>query len=397
MEWSSGAVLGRGSFGTVRLAFVRRAEDNRPLVMAVKSAPLATSDSLRHEESVLSDLRCCPHLVRCFGHDVTTDAASGAQFYNLFLEYVAGGTLRDVLGRSGGALREPAVRRYARSILRALDRVHSGGYVHCDLKLQNILVESGGADVKIADLGLAKRIEEEIDAPDCGSMRGTPLYMSPESVARREYGAPGDIWSFGCAVAEMVTGRPAWSGSDDGDAWGLMFRIGFSDELPDIPSKLSEEGKDFLSRCFVKDPLKRWTAEMLLQHPFIAAEEDLVDAAAACNRCSSTESSPRSVFGLPQWLSPRSPSNSIDSSLMESVAPDSRVSSPSDRIRELATMQQPTWSSPSTSSSADGWIDVRISDANLKSEEPKHETQATLEEMPSRIRRRDDLRPENRI
>ncbi|CAL9050941.1 unnamed protein product [Musa banksii] len=395
MEWTRGAVVGRGSFGTVSLAFVRGDDEHRqlPPLMAVKSAPLPRAACLREEKAVLSDLQDCPHVVRCFGEEVAPDAATGTPTYNLFLEFVAGGTLHDLLRRSGGSLRESAVRRYARSILRGLHCVHSRGYAHCDVKLQNILVDRRGGDVKIADFGLAQRIGDKIHGGAGAGIRGTPLYMSPESAARGECGAPADIWSVGCAVAEMVSGRPAWGRPGGGDAWELLYRIGFGDQLPEIPSELSEEGKDFLRRCFVKDPAERWTAEMLLQHPFVAPNDDLVDdsaeaAAVDGKHCSVADASPRSVFGLSQWSSSsRSPpSCSTDWGLMESVAaegPASRVLPPAaGRVRDLANTQLPDWSS---CSSSDGWMDVRDRDVNSVTEEGRHDDaqETKLDSMPT--------------
>ncbi|CAL9084903.1 unnamed protein product [Musa textilis] len=390
MEWTRGAVVGRGSFGTVSLAFVRGDDEHRqlPPLMAVKSAPLPRGAFLREEKAVLSDLQDCPHVVRCFGEEVAPDAATGTPTYNLFLEFVAGGTLHDLLRRSGGSLRESVVRRYARSILRGLDCVHSRGYAHCDVKLQNILVDRRGGDVKIADFGLAQRIGDKIHGGAGAGIRGTPLYMSPESAARGECGAPADIWSLGCAVAEMVSGRPAWGSPGGGDAWELLYRIGFGDQLPEIPSEMSSEGKDFLRRCFVKDPAERWTAEMLLQHPFVALNDDLVDdsaeaAAVAGKRCRVTDASPRSVLGLSQWSSSsRSPSCSTDWGLMESVAAEGPAScvlpAAAGRVRDLANTQLPDWSS---CSSSDGWIEVRDCDVNS---ETKLDSMPTLEEMVSR-------------
>ncbi|URD99218.1 Mitogen-activated protein kinase kinase kinase [Musa troglodytarum] len=401
MEWTRGAVVGRGSFGTVSLAFVRGEDEHRqlPPLMAVKSAPLPRGAFLREEKAVLSDLQDCPHVVRCFGEEVAPDAATGTPTYNLFLEFVAGGTLHDLLRRSGGSLRESVVRRYARSILRGLDCVHSRGYAHCDVKLQNILVDRRGGDVKIADFGLAQRIGDKIHGGAGAGIRGTPLYMSPESAARGECGAPADIWSLGCAVAEMVSGRPAWGSPGGGDAWELLYRIGFGDQLPEIPSEMSSEGKDFLRRCFVKDPAERWTAEMLLQHPFVALNDDLVDdsaeaAAVDGKRCRVTDASPRSVLGLSQWSSSsRSPSCSTDWGLMESVAAEGPAScvlpAAAGRVRDLANTQLPDWSS---CSSSDGWIEVRDCDVNSVTEEARHDdaqetkldSMPTLEEMVSR-------------
>ncbi|MFQ6645086.1 hypothetical protein Gotur_020462, partial [Gossypium turneri] len=141
------------------------------------------------------------------------------KFYNLFLEYADKGSLADHLQQTGGKLLESDVKRFARSILKGLNFIHSKGFVHCDIKLQNVLL-FGNGDVKIADFGLAKR-----------------------------------------------------KGANMAD---LLIKIGASDELPGIPRELSGEGKDFLVKCFSRDPNKRWTAEMLLQHPFMAGDDETV-------------------------------------------------------------------------------------------------------------------------
>lgn len=133
------------------------------------------------------------------------------------------------------------------------------------MKPQNILVFDNGV-VKIADLGLAKRRGEINREYVC---RGTPMYMSPESLTDNVYESPVDIWALGCTIVEMITGEHAWYVGSCENTWTLMNRIGIGEELPKIPQELSQQGKDFLGKCLVKDPNKRWTAHMLLNHPFI--------------------------------------------------------------------------------------------------------------------------------
>ncbi|KAB1208446.1 Mitogen-activated protein kinase kinase kinase A [Morella rubra] len=152
--------------------------------------------------------------------------------------------------------------------------MHSFGMVHCDLKPSNILVFPGPGGVnnnelKIADFGLVK--ERGICKDDNNfwkfRFRGTPFYVSPESLAHGEIGTPMDIWSLGCIVVEMVTGTPAWWQCLDQET--LMFRLAILHETPRIPENLSEDGKDFLRKCFARDPTERWTAQMFLDHPFV--------------------------------------------------------------------------------------------------------------------------------
>jgi serine/threonine protein kinase len=93
--------------------------------------------------------------------------------------------------------------------------------------------------------------------------------MSPESFLVGEIKSCLDIWSLGCVVVEMISGRPAWDctgGMDD-----LVIQI--ATESPNIPETMPKIGKDFLRRCFAWDPTERWTVEMLLSHPFLLETE----------------------------------------------------------------------------------------------------------------------------
>ncbi|XP_031490826.1 mitogen-activated protein kinase kinase kinase 20-like [Nymphaea colorata] len=190
--------------------------------------------------------------------------------FNLFLEYVSGGSLSDLCRRSG-KLDELTVRRYARGILEGLSHVHRHGFVHCDTKPSNVLLDPVSG-VKIADFGLAKRLGER--APPEATIQGTPMYMSPEVAAGGQPAPASDVLSLGCTFIELVTGKPPWDvpGGGAGNVVQLLYRIGISNESPEIPAGLSEQGKDFLGRCFEKDPRRRWTAEMLLHHEFCVLE-----------------------------------------------------------------------------------------------------------------------------
>ncbi|KAF6172705.1 hypothetical protein GIB67_041220 [Kingdonia uniflora] len=175
-------------------------------------------------------------------------------------------------------------RKLERSILRGLSMIHVKGFIHCDIKLQNILV-CGSTEVKIADFGLAKKKNYDFDDGVSG-LRGTPLYMSPESVSCNVYETGVDIWALGCVVSELVMGKSSWRCLSDTDINGLLYRIGFGEELQVIPDKLCDDGKDFLIRCFTRDLMMRWTTEMLLNHPFVT----LVDS----------DTSPGSTFDFPE-------------------------------------------------------------------------------------------------
>ncbi|KAG7539435.1 Protein kinase domain [Arabidopsis suecica] len=344
MEWIRGETIGYGTFSTVSLATPsNNVSGEFPPLMAVKSADSYGAASLANEKSVLDKLGDdCNEIVRCFGEDQTVE--NGEEMHNLFLEYASRGSLESYLKKLGGeGLPESTVRRHTGSMLRGLRHIHGNGFAHCDLKLGNILLFGDGA-VKIADFGLAKRIGEVTALNEGVQIRGTPLYMAPESVNDNEYGSEGDVWALGCVVVEMFSGKTAWSLKEESNFMSLLIRIGVGDELPMIPEELSEQGKDFLSKCFVKDPKKRWTAEMLLHHPFVAVDLDydgLVEEEDFVVKLKTEEvsSSPRCPFEFPDWVSVSSGSQMIDS--------------PEERVTSLVTDLIPDWSVTNS------WVTVR--------------------------------------
>ncbi|XP_033145150.1 mitogen-activated protein kinase kinase kinase 18 isoform X2 [Brassica rapa] len=240
-SWIRRSYIGRGCFGTVSKAVSKI--DGR--VFAVKSVNLAAclpsqSESLENEIAILRSLKPHPHIVTFLGDDVSKEGTTS--FRNLHLEYLPEGDVAN----GGTIVNETLLRRYVWCLVSALRHVHSNGIVHCDVKSKNVLVADGGSSVKLADFGSAMALENPTDeiAP-----RGSPLWMAPE-VVRREYQGPeSDVWSLGCTVIEMLTGKPAWE--DNG--FESLSRIGFSNELPFIPVGISELGGDFLEKCLRRD------------------------------------------------------------------------------------------------------------------------------------------------
>ena len=92
--------------------------------------------------------------------------------------------------------------------------------------------------------------------------------MAPEVIqGKSHYGRKADIWSVGAVVIEMATGKPPFF---DLPPLTALFKVGTTDVLPEIPSHLSDEAKDFLHCCFKRDPNSRPSARDLLNHPFIS-------------------------------------------------------------------------------------------------------------------------------
>ncbi|XP_042521140.1 mitogen-activated protein kinase kinase kinase 18-like [Macadamia integrifolia] len=255
MAWIRGRTLGCGSSATVSLAMYHHSGE----VFAVKSAELSRSEFLQREQGILSLVKC-PQIVGYLGCDFTNE--NGQLIYNLFMEYCSGGTLTDAIRHQGGRLDESGIKSHTQAILQGLDYLHSRGLVHCDIKGRNILVGQNGT--KIADLGCARWVEEQ---PPAMPIAGTPVFMAPEVARGDGQRFPADVWALGCTVIEMATGRPPWP--DIADPVSALHRIAFSSDIPEFPTFLSEEAKDFLGKCLKRDPKERWTVQELLKHQFL--------------------------------------------------------------------------------------------------------------------------------
>lgn len=280
-RWVRGRCIGQGSFGTVSLAV----DESRGEVFAVKSvrleggaaAPSSSSSrgsavqSLENEIRILRSLSS-PYVVAYLGDGTTTELASGT-YRNLLMEYVPGGTASElpVRWRTGG-VDEPAVRSYARCVTRALQYLHGVGVVHGDVKGRNVLVGAHWGEAKLADFGSARRISS--GGADrravAENSSGTPLWMAPEVVAGEATSPASDVWSLGCTVIEMVTGKPPWKVTDHEDAGGVLLRIALGDQVPEFPAELSKCGRDFLDKCLRRNPAERLSCEQLLRHPFLS-------------------------------------------------------------------------------------------------------------------------------
>nr|XP_043616374.1 mitogen-activated protein kinase kinase kinase 20-like [Erigeron canadensis] len=285
VAWLRGALIGKGSFGSVFMAKLKNTNANYtysfyPSIMAVKSAEYSVSGSIQKEKQVLDNIRGCPNVINCFGEEITT-SVDGQMVYNLLMEYGSGGTLAGLIKKTNGkGLVEYDVRRYTRSIVRGLSHIHKKGYVHCDLKPDNVLLvqsfgRCGGLIAKIADLGLAKRAKQTVKKISSGPCwRGTPRYLSPEAVIQGVQEQPADIWAVGCIVLEMLTGKPIWCSNQDLGMDDVLSRISDYNGLPYVSSSISKEGRSFLKCCLSKRVMTRLTANMLLKHPFLKGLPD---------------------------------------------------------------------------------------------------------------------------
>eukprot|EP01006_Ploeotia_vitrea_P031747 TRINITY_DN64054_c0_g1_i3.p1 TRINITY_DN64054_c0_g1~~TRINITY_DN64054_c0_g1_i3.p1 ORF type:complete len:377 (-),score=54.74 TRINITY_DN64054_c0_g1_i3:137-1267(-) len=163
------------------------------------------------------------------------------------------------------------MRIYTLQILEGLQFLHMKGVVHGDIKGQNVLISEKG-EVKLTDFGTATKTELAENKVKGGTVVGTILWMAPE-VCRG--GVPtkwSDIWSLGCMLIEMATGKSPWAEIGFENIMTALFHIGKAKNPPQIPSDLclSKDCVDFISKCLQVNPKSRPSVDQLLEHHWIA-------------------------------------------------------------------------------------------------------------------------------
>ncbi|KAF8966314.1 hypothetical protein BDZ97DRAFT_1808980 [Flammula alnicola] len=251
-----GNCIGRGQFGSV----YRALNLNTGQMVAVKRIRL---EGLKEEE--VTTLMREVDLVKSLSHPSIVKYEGMARdddTLSIVLEYAENGSLGQTL-KAFGKLNERLVASYVVKILEGLHYLHTSDVVHCDLKAANILTTKNG-NVKLSDFGVSlnlRAMEREIK-----DVAGTPNWMAPEVIELKGASTKSDIWSLGCTVVELLTGRPPYA--EILNSMSVMFRI-VEDDMPPLPEGSSELLKDFLEQCFHKDPTRRPSAELLCEHPWL--------------------------------------------------------------------------------------------------------------------------------
>ncbi|KAI9204233.1 kinase-like domain-containing protein [Polychytrium aggregatum] len=317
--------------------------------ISMRNLPQDRITMLMEEVTLLSHLMHT-NIVTYYGYLNTED------HINIALELVDNGSLLKLL-KTHGKFKENLVCIYTMQILQGLIYLHEKNVVHCDLKAANILITKDGV-VKLTDFGVSKQlapipeaISTDASVPK-NEIVGTPHWMAPEVILQQGVTKSSDIWSLGCTIIELLTGKPP---NHEMPICSVLYRAMTNDLSIPIPEDISGDLSNFLSLCLQYNPQRRPTAAMLINHAWIVSRKPLSRRSSAASHRSEEPLSPfyraNSMINFPRPVS--SFSSGVDNRLsfaasiqsfpkyVPSPRPDVQKSAATRRYEELLRQSKP--------------------------------------------------------
>lgn len=263
--------LGEGMAGIVWKAHVKATGELCALKQMMKDKmEEGDLELIQNEINLLRTLKH-PHLLKYI------DDVEGPDNIFIITELLKGGELFDSIVEHEHYTEYDA-REVMRTLIEAIQYMHSQGVVHLDLKAENLMLsdpkpgpkekrEQDLTAIKLIDFGLSCRVNDEYGGVTLGA--GTPSYMSPEYlVVNPVYGKPADCWAMGVLAFTLLAGQMPFAGDDDDELQSAILAVEYEYE-PEDWEDVSTEARDFIDKCLVKDPRKRMNVNQMMKHPWM--------------------------------------------------------------------------------------------------------------------------------
>ncbi|KAI8987215.1 kinase-like domain-containing protein [Pilobolus umbonatus] len=250
--------IGEGASGSVYKT--HREGDQQKQMVAIKQIHLrrqARKDLVIDEIRIGKERKSHPNIVRYIDSYLWFNAIW------IVMEFMEGGSLTDIVTQN--YMSEGEIAAVCKEVLMGLEHLHSIGIIHRDIKSDNILIGNEG-QVKLSDFGYCAQVDKKNLKRT--TLAGTPCWMAPEIVQRKEYDFSVDIWSLGITSIEMVEGSPPYLEYPE-RAIRLLTTYQTPPTLKD-PDQLSLNFRDFLGNCLQFNSENRPSAHDLLRHSFIS-------------------------------------------------------------------------------------------------------------------------------
>ncbi|WP_370524171.1 Stk1 family PASTA domain-containing Ser/Thr kinase [Cellulomonas sp. APG4] len=249
-RYEVGELIGRGGMAEVHIGHDTRL--GRTVAIKILRSDLARDPSFqarfRREAQAAASLNH-PAIVAVYdtGEDVFTEPGGAvAHVPFIVMEYVEGHTVRDIL-RDGSAVPIDEAAEITAGVLSALEYSHHAGIVHRDIKPANVMLTPAGA-VKVMDFGIARAMADAAGTmTQTQAVIGTAQYLSPEQARGEAVDSRSDLYSTGCLLFELLTGRPPFIGDSP-----VAVAYQHAREVPQAPSSFASDVPESLDRITMK-------------------------------------------------------------------------------------------------------------------------------------------------
>eukprot|EP00002_Diphylleia_rotans_P018798 TRINITY_DN3639_c0_g1_i1.p1 TRINITY_DN3639_c0_g1~~TRINITY_DN3639_c0_g1_i1.p1 ORF type:complete len:362 (-),score=67.91 TRINITY_DN3639_c0_g1_i1:233-1318(-) len=257
--------LGRGNYAKVKLC--RQLATKKWMAVKIYRKNMIVRKSIQFKETNMINIRRevealthlrHPNIIQL--HHIADEPACEKLY--LFVDYVAGGPII----RAEGCYEpiQPALaRHFYHQLVSALDYIHKNGFVHMDVKPENLLVGEGGK-IKLIDFGVSTTYEQ--NTPKVFQLNGTPAFLCPEIISCVPTVGPSiDVWASGICLYMMLLGKHPF----EAPTVGSMYRLISSTQPAPTPEELPDPIlRSLFGRVFEKDPSKRISASELLENEY---------------------------------------------------------------------------------------------------------------------------------
>ncbi|XP_067046314.1 uncharacterized protein [Acropora muricata] len=246
--------VGRGRFGIVKKC-VELDTATRFCAKFIKSRP-SQKEEFKREISVMNSLHHS-RLIRLY------DAFEEPKQIILIMEYARGGDLSARM--DGDSLPEFEAVKILKQVLEGIKFMHDSGFMHLDLKPQNVMFKNeGGSKIKLIDFTLTRKFDPD---KETRISFGTAEYVAPEIVNYEPVTPSADMWAIGVMTYMMLSGESPFLGENEADTFRRITDGRW--EFCDVFDYVSKGAKDFIMRLLMKEPRKRMAAEESLKHDWI--------------------------------------------------------------------------------------------------------------------------------
>lgn len=284
-RYELGELIGRGGMAEVRVAVDKRL--GRTVAVKIMRSDLANDEiflsRFRREAHAIAQMNN-PNIVNIYDsgeESVIAENGLEERLPYLVMEYIKGKTLRDIL-KMNGALSQRDAEQVMLGVLNALEYSHRMGIIHRDIKPGNIIISEQGM-VKVMDFGIARALDDSATTmTQSQGVVGTAQYLSPEQARGEQVDMRSDLYSAGCVLYEMLTGRPPFIG-DSAVAIAYQHVSEVATPLSTLVPGMPAMWDKICAKAMAKDRQNRYATASEFKNDILAFMNGGVPVAAAFN------------------------------------------------------------------------------------------------------------------